>query len=251
MHILISNDDGIFSPGLHDLANAALEAGHKVTIAAPSTQQSATSHRLTLNKSLMAHTYEFAGARAFAIDGTPVDCVRLGRYLADAPVDFCLSGINDGENIGSALFYSGTAAAAREATMLNIPAIAVSIGVGADQAMRKHLARIALSIMDRLNEKPLPRLTFCNLNAPALPVDKLKDFAVCPISDSYYLDAYVQRVNPRGVPYFWIEAGEQMEESRPGTDVALFKQGHVTCTFVGGFADNNHLYEGLWGTQKG
>lgn len=251
MHLLISNDDGVFAPGLHTLARAAVDAGHQVTVVAPATQQSCTSHRLTLNKSLMADKYGIPGARAFAVDGTPVDCVRVGRYLAETPVDYCLSGINDGENIGSALFYSGTAAAAREATMLNIPAIAVSIGVGADEAMRRHLADLALTVMDLLKGRPMPRHTFCNLNAPALPVEQLKELAFCPISDSYYLDAYVQRVNPRGIPYFWIEAGEQMEESAPGTDVAMFKEGHITCTFVGGFCDHNHLFEGVIRPGKG
>ena len=132
MHILISNDDGIFSPGIRILASAAVKRGHRVTVSAPATQQSAMSHRLTLNQSMMAKPYELAGARAFAVDGSPVDCVRLGRYLAeDEPIDFCLSGINDGTNLGTALYYSGTAAAAREAAMLNIPSMALSIGVRA------------------------------------------------------------------------------------------------------------------------
>ena len=154
MHILISNDDGIFSPGIRILASAAVKRGHHVTVSAPATQQSAMSHRLTLNQSMMAKPYELAGARAFAVDGSPVDCVRLGRYLAeDEPINFCLSGINDGTNLGTALYYSGTAAAAREASMLNIPSMALSIGVRATEEMIENLADFALDLIPHFKGK--------------------------------------------------------------------------------------------------
>ncbi|MHC1785883.1 MAG: 5'/3'-nucleotidase SurE [Christensenellales bacterium] len=243
MHLLLSNDDGIFASGLHSLARAAIQRGHQVTICAPATQQSATSHRLTITNSLMAREYAFEGAKAYAVDGSPVDCVRVGRYLAQGPIDFCLAGINDGENIGSALYYSGTAGAAREAAMLNLPAIAVSIGQHASEDMRLHLANVALDLMMQLKDQPLPRLTFCNINAKALPSGDLKPLVLAPISDSFYLDHYIKRINPRGVPYFWIEAGDAMEPAKPGTDVALYQTGHITCTFVGGFSDRNDQFQ--------
>ncbi|NLD51789.1 MAG: 5'/3'-nucleotidase SurE [Clostridiales bacterium] len=251
MHLLLTNDDGITARGLQVLAQTAMGRGHQVTLVAPSTQQSATSHRLTLNDSLLAREFPMEGVRAFAVNGSPVDCVRVGRYLAGDSVDFCLSGINDGLNLGTAIYYSGTAAAAREAAMLNLPAMAISIGLLADDEMLVNLSNIALDMMDKLLLRPLPRLTFANLNAPTLPPDQLKGLRVCPMSDSFFLDRYVQRVNPRGVSYFWIEAGEEMEPSRPDTDVALVNEGYVTCTFVGGFSDNNHLYEGAFQTQEG
>lgn len=247
MHLLLTNDDGIYAAGLHTLARACLQRGHKVTICAPASQQSATSHRLTITNSLMAREYEFEGATAYSVDGSPVDCVRVGRYLADSPVDFCLSGINDGENLGSGLYYSGTAAAAREAAMLNLPAIAVSIGINATEEMRLNLANVALDLMDKLKGSALPRLTFASINCKALPVSELKPLTLAPISDSFYIDNYIKRVNPRGVQYFWIEAGEAIEPPQPGTDVALFQQGYITCTFVGGFTDKNALYRGRVG----
>ena len=206
---------------------------------------------LRLNQSMMARPYELAGARAFAVEGSPVDCVRLGRYLAeDEPIDFCLSGINDGTNLGAALYYSGTAAAAREAAMLNIPSMALSIGVNASEAMIENLANFALDLLPYFKEKTLPRLTFLNINAEAIPPEQLKGARLCPISDSFFIDRYVQRVNPRGVPYFWIEAGAQTEAVKPGTDIDLCEQGYITCTFVGGFTDNNHLFEGMLGTRE-
>ena len=251
MHLLLTNDDGVFAPGLHSLARAAIRAGHRVTISAPSTQQSATSHKLTITASMMAMPYPFEGADAYGVEGSPVDCVRVGRYLSDEPIDFCLSGINDGENIGTAIYYSGTAAAAREAAMLNIPSIAVSLGENSTPEMQDNIANIALEVMTRIKDRPLPRLTFVNLNARALPPKELKGLIVCPMSDAFYLDNYVKRVNPRGVPYFWITPEAEMEPYAEGTDVDLFHKGYITCTFVGGFLDNNHLYERLLGGREG
>ena len=155
MHLLITNDDGIQAQGILTLARVAVKAGHTVMIVAPATQQSATGHRLTINESLMVQTRSIdPDFESFAINGTPVDCVRIGRKLSDRPFDFCLSGINDGLNVGTDLFYSGTAAAAREAAMLYLPSMAISIESHADEDMLVHLAEQALMIMDTLSNGP-------------------------------------------------------------------------------------------------
>ncbi len=251
MHLLISNDDGVFAPGIRILAAAAVRRGHRVTVSAPATQQSAMSHRLTINQPMMAKPFALDGARAYAVEGSPVDCVRLGRYLAEnEPIDFCLSGINDGTNLGTALYYSGTAAAAREAAMLNIPSMALSIEEHASEEMIEHLATFALDLLPYFEQRTMPRLTFLNINAPAIPPEQLKGARLCPASDSFYMDSYVQRSNPRGVPYFWIGVGAETEPVKPGTDVDLCGRGYITCTFVGGFLDNNHLFEGMLSTRE-
>jgi len=243
MHILVTNDDGIYASGILTLARVAAQAGHSVVVAAPATQQSATGHRLTINESLMVHQRDIdPHFPAFAINGTPVDCVRIGRKLTDKPFDFCLSGINDGVNVGTDLFYSGTAAAAREAAMLYLPSMAISIETKATEEMRVKLAEQALLIMDYIHKRPMPRLTFCNLNAPSLPPDQVKPVKIAPISESYWLDEYVERINPRGQRYYWLEDGVMKEQAEEGTDVALILQGHMTVSFVGGFVNNNSLY---------
>lgn len=243
MHILVTNDDGIFAPGILTLARVASQSGHSVVVAAPSIQQSATGHRLTINESRMVHQRDIDPAfPAYAINGTPVDCVRIGRKLSDKPFDFCLSGINDGVNVGTDLFYSGTAAAAREAAMLYLPSMAVSIETNADESMRVKLAEMAMLIMDYIIKRPMPRLTFCNLNAPSIPPGEVKPVKIAPISQSYWLDDYVERVNPRGQRYYWLENGIMKEEAEAGSDVALILQGHMTVSFVGGFINNNSLY---------
>lgn len=243
MRILVTNDDGIYAPGILTLARTAARAGHKVVVAAPATQQSATGHRLTINESLMVHEREIDPAfEAYAINGTPVDCVRIGRKLAGEPFDFCLSGINDGTNLGTDLFYSGTAAAAREAAMLYLPSMAISIETRSTEPMREKLAEQALLIMDYILKRPMPRLTFCNLNAPGLPPELVKPAKIAPISEGYWLDDYVERVNPRGQRYYWLQDGVMKEEAEEGTDVDLIAKGHITVSFVGGFVNNNSLY---------
>lgn len=243
MHLLITNDDGIQAQGILTLARVAVKAGHTVMIVAPASQQSATGHRLTINESLMVQTRSIdPDFESFAINGTPVDCVRIGRKLSDRPFDFCLSGINDGLNVGTDLFYSGTAAAAREAAMLYLPSMAISIESHADEDMLVHLAEQALMIMDYIVRRPMPRLTFCNLNAPCLPPGKVKPAKITPISESYWLDEYVERINPRGQRYFWLEDGVMKEKAEAGTDVAMIQQGHLTVSFVGGLINNNALY---------
>lgn len=243
MHILVTNDDGVHANGILTLAKTAVKAGHSVVVAAPASQQSATGHRLTINESLMVHLRNLdPGFEAYAINGTPVDCVRIGRKLSDKPFDFCLSGINDGVNVGTDLFYSGTAAAAREAAMLYLPSMAISIATGADEEMRVKLAEQALLIMDYILKRPMPRLTFCNLNAPSLPANEVKPVKIAPISESYWLDEYVERVNPRGQKYYWLEDGVMKEKAEEGSDVDLVLKGHMTVSFVGGFVNNNSLY---------
>ena len=243
MHILLTNDDGIHSDGLRALASAALRRGHRVTITAPRSQCSANSQHITLTHPLLVHEEAWEGARAFAVEGTPSDCVRVCPYLVDEPFDFCISGINRGENAGSAVYYSGTVAAAREATMCYIPAMAVSIMPGADEAMRANLAEIALRLAEHFRETPLPRFTIINLNAPAIPPEELKPLTVCPLSQAYYVDGYEKRVSPLGQSYLWLAAndtsGVPMEPCEPGSDYDYLRKGHLTCTFLGNFRDYN------------
>ena len=119
MHLLITNDDGVSSVGLKALADAAMRRGHRVFISAPNGQRSANSQHITLTAPIIVHQHAWEGAEAYAVDGTPSDCVRVAPFLANAPFDFCLSGINHGENAGPAVYYSGTVAAAREAALAN------------------------------------------------------------------------------------------------------------------------------------
>ena len=239
MHFLLVNDDGIHAIGLTALSAAALEKGHTVTVCAPQSQQSAASHHLTLATPLLVREVPWEGAKAYAIAGTPADCARLGMLLAEQHIDFVFSGINNGENAGTAVYYSGTVAAAREARMCNKKSMAVSIETGADEASLAHLARMAVSIAERAAGQEMPRLCLLNLNAPGIPHDQWKPLRTAPLSDAFFLDSYEKRVNPRGHAYFWLEEGLKIEPHRPGTDMALLAQGHTVLTMLGPNRDDN------------
>lgn len=249
MHILITNDDGISSIGIKALAEAALERGHKVTISAPQGQCSANGQHISLTAPLLVHQVPWKGADAYAVAGTPCDCVRLAPCMTDTPFDFCISGINNGENAGSGIYYSGTVSAAREAVMLYIPAIAVSIMSSADDEMRKNIAAIAVQTAEKFLHHPLPRFTLINLNAPAIAPHLLKPMVVCPLSRAYYLDSYEKRVSPLGQTYFWLTAndtsGVPMEKPEEGSDYDYLLKGHLTCTFIGNIRDYNDDYSSL------
>lgn len=256
MHILITNDDGISSAGLRSLAEAAIRRGHRVTVSAPHSQCSANSQHITLTHPLLVHEIPWEGAaRAYSVEGTPTDCVRVIPSLVDEPVDFCLSGINHGENAGSAVYYSGTVAAAREAAMMYMPAMAVSIRVGEDEAMRQKLADLAVRLAEHFQKIPLPRFALISLNAPAIPPDQWKPLILCPLSKAYYLDSYEKRQSPLGQTYLWLAAndtsGVPMEKPEPGSDYAYLLDGHVTCTVLGPFTDCNASFASALSSFEG
>lgn len=167
MHILIANDDGIFAPGIRALAGAAVAAGHRVTVFAPDSQRSAASHAFSLNKPIHAAPVEYEGGiKAWAVDGTPADCVRLGLHLTrNDPVDCVLSGINNGSNRGAAILYSGTVGAALEASLCGVPAVAVSLCSHLDRDY-EDAAELGVRTMEWAMQHPLPRGEVYNLNVP-------------------------------------------------------------------------------------
>ena len=248
MHFLLTNDDGIDAVGIRALAEAALKRGHKVTICAPSEQQSAASARLTLTRPLTTHKKEWPGVDAFAIDGTPVDCVRVAPYLGETPYDFCLSGVNNGENAGTAAYYSGTVNAAREATMGHMKSMAVSVDAHACPEALQRTAEMAVEIAEKYADIELPRMCVINFNAPATHPDTWKELKIAPISEAYFLDTYEKRVSPYGVTYFWMNAGLQIEPREEGSDLYLLEQNHPVVTFLGGIKDFNDT---LGGKLKG
>lgn len=173
MHILISNDDGIFAPGIKALVKAAKEAGHKVTIFAPDTQRSAASHSISLNRPLNVLPVEYDGVPAYSVDGSPADCVRVGVYLCaekGEPADCVLSGVNKGANRGAAILYSGTVSAAMEGSLCGVPAVAVSLCHYTSEDFAA-AAALGVKTAEWAMSRPLPRGEIYNLNVPR--VDKI------------------------------------------------------------------------------
>ena len=233
MHILLVNDDGIDSPGLHALARESIKRGHQVTVCAPCRQQSAVSQALTFFRPIAVTPVSIDGARAYAVDGTPADCARLGILnLAEGPVDIVISGINDGMNAGTAIYCSGTVGAAREAALMGVKAMAVSLDRPADEQMLCHLAALALQMAERLMKYPAPAGSVLNLNAPAVSPEKLLPAVMAPVNHGMFANIYERRESPRGETYFWVTPEFRREPPRPLSDEYFLQKGHVTCTFL-------------------
>ena len=225
MLILVTNDDGIHSPGLRVLADSLKTLG-RVVVVAPDRERSAISHALTLHSPLRATA---KGEDAWAVDGTPTDCVNLGVHgLLKTTPDLVVSGINQGSNLGDDLTDSGTVAAAREATLMGVPAMAVSLDAQRFAAEDFHwgglwAARLAAMIRDH----GLPADTFLNVNVPATPPHGLK---LTRQGKRRYADAVVSNTDPRGRTYYWIGAGELSFLDLEGTDVHAVERGWVSVT---------------------
>ncbi len=248
MKILIVNDDGYAAKGLRILYEAAAARGHQVYVAAPSRQCSARGQCLTLFDPLPVHPIlEQEGLKVVSVDGNPADCVRVAPQVFDVKFDVCLSGINHGENVGTAIFYSGTVSAAREGAMMYLPAIALSLHHKGCDAGLEEIARIGLDMAERIRLLPLKRFGVLNINAPAGEPSAWKGSVICPISEAYYLDGYEKRTNPFGMDYLWLDnsKGVNIEEHTAGSDADMVQKGYVTYTWVGGLYDWNEALTGL------
>jgi 5'-nucleotidase len=223
--ILVTNDDGIHSPGLRVLTQALRELG-RVVVVAPDRERSAISHALTLHAPLRAVAQ---AADRWAVDGTPTDCVNLGIHgLLKVTPDLVVAGINLGANLGDDLTYSGTVAAAMEATLMGVPAMAVSLA--ADSFDEEDFAwggRWAAKLAALVLAHGLPADTFLNVNLPAGRPQGLK---LTRQGKRRYADAVVQNLDPRGRAYYWIGAGELAFQDLEGTDVHAVRRGLVSVT---------------------
>jgi 5'-nucleotidase len=227
MNILVTNDDGIHAPGISALASA-LQAIGTVTVVAPDREQSAVSHALTLHHPL--RIVQLADNR-FAIDGTPTDCVNLGIHtLLPAKPDLVVSGINRGSNLAEDVTYSGTVSAAMEATLMGVPAIAVSLVTAGSGTNYTAAATVVTRIAQAVMAKGLPSDTFLNVNVPDLPLAELKSPLITSQGKRQYDGMIVDKVDPRGRSYYWIGSIDMTFLDLPDTDYAAVKRGHVSVT---------------------
>ncbi len=231
MRILVSNDDGIFAPGIKALAET-LAIENEVYVIAPDRERSANGHALTLHKPLRAEEMNLFNRvkAAWQVNGTPSDCVKLGvgAILEEMP-DIVVSGINRGQNMGTDIIYSGTVSAAMEGNILGIPSIAVSLGSFADIHYQTG-ADFILKFVKNLETKKLPPKTLLNVNVPAIPADKVAGVKVTKLGVHRYTDVFEKRVDLRGKTYYWL-AGESLEyEDEENTDIVAVKQNYISIT---------------------
>lgn len=231
MRVLITNDDGIQGPGLKALVDAR-PAGAEVWVVAPDRERSATSHAITIHKPLRVDAVDMGtGVRAFHLNGTPSDCVKLGvELIEDAPA-VVLSGINRGANLGTDVVYSGTVSGAIEAAVHDLPAIALSLDAGDadDPDMYADAARVGWYLAEQLVEHGLPRGTLLNVNVPA--GKPLRGVQVTRLGVRLYKNVLHKRRDPRGRVYYWL-AGDvaDMDLDDKMTDTASVHNGYVSVT---------------------
>jgi 5'-nucleotidase len=236
--ILVTNDDGIQAPGIKVLEAIARDLSKDVWVVAPETEQSAASHSLTLRRPLRIRQ---VAPRRFAVDGTPTDCVLLAinHILKASKPTLCLSGVNRGGNLGEDVTYSGTVAAAMEATLLGVPSVAMS-QVYADRAkVPWDTARLhAPAVLRRLAKVEWPHSVLMNVNFPDCAPEAVKGSAAVGQGRHKIGDQLVETSDPRGEPYYWIGAMRLEDPTRKGTDIAVIKENKIAVTPL--FMDLTH-----------
>lgn len=250
LKILISNDDGHFAPGIHALYRE-LKKVADVTMVAPLEERSTTGHTLTLDAPLRLVKIE---DNIFGCSGYPADCVYLGleALFKDEKPDIVISGINRGANLGQDVYYSGTVAAAREAVVHGIPAIAVSTVVDyillKDKNKLIHFetaARIIKSLVERNIHLEIPPRHLLNINVPDLPYEEIKALSMADIGFRNYSTDVDKRRNPRGQDYYWIGGVYNGFEDREGTDCSITAQAKASVSLLNIFHQSSDKREGI------
>ena len=225
--ILVTNDDGVHSDGIHALAAALAPLG-EVTVVAPHIEASAIGHALTLRRPLRM---ERLRERVYEVDGTPTDCVNIAVTQVYAPAsapDLVVSGINKGYNLGDDITYSGTVAGALEGSLLGIPSIAVSLARTRGTYDFVPAANAAATIASLvLRRELISARTFLNLNVPP---GKPKGFRLTMQAKRNHITIVDPRTDPRGQAYYWIEEGENDWEPHDRSDYQAVRDGYVSVT---------------------
>lgn len=228
--ILVTNDDGIHAPGLKILERIARGLSRDVWVVAPETEQSATSHSLTLRRPLRTRRL---GRRRFSIDGTPTDCVLVARHdlLTGRPPDIVLSGINHGGNLGEDVTYSGTVAAAMEAAILGIRAVAFSqVRDGDGPIVWTTALHFAPDILRRLAAIRWAPDMLVNVNFPALPPEMVQGVRPCRQGRRDQGTSISRGVDPGGRPYIWVGNFRSDASTGRNTDLSVVAAGGIAVT---------------------
>ena len=231
MRLLLTNDDGISAKGIYALAKE-LEKNHEVIIVAPYNEKSACGHSITLTRPLIVRETKIEGlkSKAFSVDGTPADCVKMAiNKLIEGKIDMVVSGINRGLNLGTDVLYSGTVSAAIEATIYKIPAMAVSMEIKRNIENYEMAAKYAGEILLKAKENNIKNDIVLNVNIPMLNENEIKGIKVCKIGSRLYNNRYIETIGENDETQYEIK-GEVIDIHEEGSDTIYFKEGYVTVT---------------------
>jgi 5'/3'-nucleotidase len=230
LRILVCNDDGIDSPGIYAAAKALKEIG-KVTVVAPHKEQSAVGHSITMQIPLRVNEFykdgEFFG---YAVSGTPADCVKMGiRNIMKTPPDIVISGINHGSNTAINIIYSGTVSAAREAAIMDVPSMAVSLTNHAAKDFT-FASKVTKMLALEIAGKDLPLGTLLNVNVPDVREEEIKGILLTKQGKSKWDDLYEQRKDPNGRSYYWLTGNLVEVDTEIETDQAAVRNNYVSVS---------------------
>lgn len=226
----MTNDDGIDSPGIYALAQSLKEIG-EVTVIAPQKEQSAVGHAITMQIPLRV-TKSFKDGEFFghAISGTPADCVKIGiRNIMTKTPDLVVSGINNGSNTAINIIYSGTVSAAREASIMDVPSMAVSVTNHTVTDFR-FAAKIAKLLAKEFANKEIPLGTLLNINIPDVPENKIAGILLTKQGKSKWDEVYEHRVDPQGGDYYWLKGNLMEVDKALDTDQIAIKNNYVSVS---------------------
>jgi 5'-nucleotidase len=228
--ILVTNDDGIFAPGIKALVEVAREFGD-VLVVAPDSPQSGMGHAITINNPLrLKRVNPFDGVEAYECTGTPADCVKLANsvLLQDRKLDLCVSGINHGSNSSINIIYSGTMSAAMEASLDGIDSIGFSLLDYKLSANFENGKPFIKKIIKHVLEYGVPHANLLNVNIPDLPTDEIKGIKVCRQANARWVEEYTEARDPRNEKYYWLTGKFINEDSGTDTDVWALENGYVS-----------------------
>ena len=230
MKILVCNDDGIDSQGIYSLVESLKEIG-TVTVVAPLKEQSAVGHAITMQIPLrVTKSYKDGKFFGYAVNGTPADCIKIGiRNIMKEPPDLVVSGINHGSNTAINIIYSGTVSAAREAAIMDIPSMAVSV-TNHEVTDFKFAAKVTRLLAKELAGKDIPKGTLLNINVPDVPEEQIAGIILTKQGKSKWDDIYEQRIDPYGKDYFWLTGNLMEVDTEIETDQVAIKKNYVSIS---------------------
>jgi 5'-nucleotidase len=230
MKLLLTNDDGIYAPGIQVLYDGVRELGD-IEIVAPESERSAVGHAITLVDPLKTRRVKRDGDfSGYAVSGTPADCVKLAVCgLLESPPDLILSGVNLGPNAGISVLYSGTVSAATEGIILGIPSMAISLCTFVDPCWDT-ARRVAHRLISLVTQHPIPENTLLNVNIPNVPYEQIKGLKITTMGRSRFVEVFHKRQDPRGNTYYWLDGDIKQLGPVEGTDLEALEEGFISLS---------------------
>lgn len=225
--ILVTNDDGVYAPGIKALADALREIGD-VVVVAPDRNRSGASHSLTLSRPVSIIQLE---ENRYAVEGTPTDCSHLaltGLFSEDDRPDIVVSGINAGANLGDDVLYSGTVGAALEGRFIGITSVAVSLVE--DNTHYETAAHVAKTVVADLLKNTFSQVACLNINVPNVPIEELAGYEVTRLGSRHAAEPAIKQVDPRGKDIYWIGPAGKQKDVTQGTDFDAIAHNKVSIT---------------------